>query len=444
MSNPVPPGRLSFEENISTLLEELLLAARWERPSILLAIHKSKFGQDKSAADLEGRLTHLGHRVVHLTVDEDHSDVPHWIVATPEASRIIFFVSNIDWGGGADHKDAYRSLNIYRELFVDNHIKVILWLTSSEATSLARYAPDFWAFRHRVVEFTGQRIPRKIILPSGALLWDIQNSVDPFDTVQARISVRRELLARLPDNPEARSARIDLLYNLGHLHWILGENSASEQQLQSALELAQQIPAERSGAQPLNGLAILAYEAKDCRRAAQILNQAVQLSPDHPYLLMNQGLTASALGRHQEGINLAGKALKLGSRDPKLWAARGYLYASIGKFDESITCFTKASELAPRVSSYHSALAICYDSVQRPSETTHQIELARTSARDSELALIDIYEVALQADLSRAILLGRTAIRQEQVSVYELERDPHLALLLDSAHIEELTTGTWE
>src|SRR5512140_2575132 len=206
MSNPLPSGRMPFEENINTLLEELDLAARWDRPSLLLAVHKSKFGQDKAETALEERLGKLGHSVVRVTVDRDTSDVPHLIAGMHAPVSTVFFVSNLDWGGGSARKDAYRALNIYRELFVDAHIRAVFWLTTNEAATLARFAPDFWAFRHRVIEFTGQRIPRKVNLPAGALLWDIQNNIDPYETLDARIAVREELLARLPHSNEARSA----------------------------------------------------------------------------------------------------------------------------------------------------------------------------------------------------------------------------------------------
>jgi tetratricopeptide (TPR) repeat protein len=438
MSNPAPPNRFSFEENISTLLEELLLAAKWERPSILLAVHKSKFGQDKAAAALETRLAAVGQHVVRITVDQDRSDVPHIVVGTPAAGQSIFFVSNLDWGGGTDYKDAYRALNIYRELFVDHHIKIVLWLTTSEASGLARYAPDFWAFRHRVVEFTGQRIPRKISLPSGVLLWDIQTQVDPLDTLQARLALRQDLLDRLPHNPEARSARIDLLYNLGYLHWMMGSVDKSAEDLRSALDLAREAPGDRAAASPLNGLAILSYEAKDFEQTANLLRQAIEVSPDRPHLLMNQSVTASALGRNQEALRLAGKAVNVNSRDPRVWAARGYVYAALGKFDEAITCFSKATELAPRSAVHHAALAICYNFVEHSDESVRQLEIARTLAHEEMPALLDIYKAALLENPSISVQRAQSAVRNGQLSVYELRRDPNLALLLDFSELEEI------
>src|SRR5512146_2878635 len=129
MSNADPPKRLSFDENIDILLEELVLAEKWHRPSLLLAIHKSKFGQDRAQTALEQRLKSLGHTVTQRVVDPEHSDVPHLAVTAAASHPTIFFVSNLDWGGGADRKDTYRALNIYRELFIDNSLLVVLWLT---------------------------------------------------------------------------------------------------------------------------------------------------------------------------------------------------------------------------------------------------------------------------------------------------------------------------
>jgi tetratricopeptide (TPR) repeat protein len=42
---------------------------------------------------------------------------------------------------------------MHREYLVEGNIKAIFWLTLNEGKQLARFSPDFWAFRHKVVEF---------------------------------------------------------------------------------------------------------------------------------------------------------------------------------------------------------------------------------------------------------------------------------------------------
>ena len=438
MSNPPPSGRLSFDENIGTLLEELVLAAKWERPSLLLAVHKSKFGQDRAAAALEERLARLGHHVIPITVDKDNSEIPHQILARQAAPASVFFVSNLDWGGGADRKDAYRSLNIYRELFVDHHIRAVFWLTTSEAANLARFAPDFWAFRHRVIEFTGQRIPRLVKLPAGVLLWDMQSTVDPYDTLKERIAVREQLLAKLPLNNEARSARIDLLNNLGCLYWLSGNSSKAGELLSAALDLAGTQHAGMVRASLLNGQAILAYDAGQYKRAVELLQAALRDDPDDSLLLINLSAACSALGRNQEAVLVAKKALKVGARDPRVWSALGYIYAATGKYDEAVSTFSKAVDLAPRMAVPHLSLAICYDLLDRSDERLHELQLARQLARSGERLCLDIAEALLDDQPEKAIELAQAAIHAGQLSAAELRCDPNFSLLADTSQIQAM------
>ena len=53
----------SFDENIDILFDEIVLAEQWGRPSLLLAVHKSKFGQEKAEKVLEARLAEKGFQV---------------------------------------------------------------------------------------------------------------------------------------------------------------------------------------------------------------------------------------------------------------------------------------------------------------------------------------------------------------------------------------------
>jgi tetratricopeptide (TPR) repeat protein len=438
MSNPILPNRLSFEENIDTLLEELLLADKWKRPSILLAVHKSKFGQGKAETALEGKLNKLGLTVTHIMVDQAHSNIPQLVSSVPAPAQTVFFISNIDWGSSPDKKDAYRALNVYREHFVENHVKAVFWLTVNEAAALPRYAPDFWAFRHRVVEFTGQRLSRKINLPAGVLIWDIGNPMDVFDTLEARISVREELMAKLPYNIEARSARIDLLNNLGYLYWAKGDSDEASRKLEAGLQLAGEQFAGRSRSSLLNGLAIISYDAENYSRAANIYEQALIDSPTDSSLLINLSTTSRALGRNQESLSVARRAIKVDPQDSRIWNVLGYIYIAMSKFDEALGCFGKAEHLAPRVAAYHLALAVCYDLVERPDETSRELELARGLAHDQTLAYLEICEAALHGDVARSLELARWAIQTNRLSKYDLSRDPNINLLMDSSQIESV------
>ena len=75
---------------------------------MLLAVHKSKFGQEKAEKALEARLKKQGMEIVRIVVNERRPDVPALIVQT--GARPVFFISNLEWGGGEDGEQAYRAL----------------------------------------------------------------------------------------------------------------------------------------------------------------------------------------------------------------------------------------------------------------------------------------------------------------------------------------------
>ena len=246
-------------------------------------------------------------------------------------------------------------------------------------------------------------------------------------------------MAKLPRNAEARSARIDLLYNLGYLYWAMGDAGKALQQLKAGLDLAPEPRAGPIRSSLLNGLAIISYEAKQYEQAVNLYREAMQESPQDALLTINLSATCCALGRNQEAIELGKRAAKLHERDARVWNTLGHIYAAVGRYDDAISCFSKAAELGPRIAAYPSALAICYDLVERQDETHRQLEIARRLARDSAIIYVDIYETALYGNSAKSLELARQAIGARTLSAIDLRRDPNLSLLLDSVQIEQMT-----
>ena len=89
-------------------------------------------------------------------------------------SNVVFFVEGLRWGDSQEDRCTYRILNKSREFFIENQIRVVFWLTENEAIDLAHFAPDYWSFRHRVIEFVDpprpdQTSPQSWSLPGRAL-----------------------------------------------------------------------------------------------------------------------------------------------------------------------------------------------------------------------------------------------------------------------------------
>lgn len=74
-------------------------------------------------------------------------DVPNAVLRYPRRKRTVFFVQDLKGGGST----AFLALNYRREYFIERAARVVFWLLPAEEAALARQAPDFWAFRHRVM-----------------------------------------------------------------------------------------------------------------------------------------------------------------------------------------------------------------------------------------------------------------------------------------------------
>lgn len=432
MAEQAAPYSKSFDENIDSLFEELKLAIQWNRPSILLAVHKSIPSRAKAEAALHAMITKLGQAVVRVEATHESPDVARTILQATDRDKSVFFVSNIDRGGGEDGKDAYRALNIYRELFVEQRVRAVFWLTVNEALALPHHAPDFWAFRHRVIEFATPRAPKTISLPAGLLIWHIQAASDAPNKLREKIASRERLLKELPARAESLSTRIELLYTLGYLHWALGEIQKSRHALNTGVELAQRPELSRIQSWLLNGSAILEYEAGDRQKALKSLAGLSAGNPQDNLIAMNYGTALCAVGKNSEAIAQGKKAIRSEPTNARLWNTLGFMYAAMGMLDESARCFVKAKELAPSNRFYYESLAACYNMMGLQQEALEQLKLA-AELTGSRPFLMEVFEQAVLGEDEKALSLLRAAVESGRFTRDEVRRDPNLNILFDEA-----------
>ena len=433
----MPRSRRLFEENIEILFEELKLAIQWDRPSILLTVHPSNLSLDKAEKALEKRLIGLGQNTIMVEVNSNQHDAAHLISELRKTKGEVFFVSNLDWGGGPDGKDAYMSLNIYRELFIENRIRAVFWLTKNEASNVAKYAPDFWAFRHRVVEFSNPHRPSETSLPAGILLWHVPSSMDTAEDIKEKIKSREILLSELPKSPEALSARIELFYTLGSLYWRLGESQKALELLSTGNELAKPRDFSTMRSWLLNGMAIIHYEAGEFAKAAKFYKSGIENSPQDGTLCANLAITLSALGRKHEAALLSQRALRVDPTNARIWNSQGYLYIVLGKLDEAVGSLLKAIELSPKSAAYHVSLAVCYSLMGLSEEAVQRLATARPLANDWAY-YFDVCEQAILDRTEKSLSILRAAVEAGRISPLELRRDANLKILLDGSHTRDM------
>jgi tetratricopeptide (TPR) repeat protein len=426
-----------FEDRIDILFRELELAIKWERPSVLLSIYSSEYVRADADLALENRLRELGQSVHHIKVKgQDDADVSLVISELADLSNVVFFVDGLRWGGGEDGFTAYRILNNRLEFFIENQARVILWLTENEAVDLAHYAPDYWAFRHRVTEFVDSPKPKQISPPVLESAWQgIEEFIDTTEDLDAKIALRTALLTDLPEGDESIAARANLLLTLGMLHWRRGDYERATQFLNTTLDLATRLQDNCFEALCFNALALVETDLGRTKEAIQAYQNAIELAPEQISPWNNLGNLYRKLEQHEEALAAFQKAIEQNATDVVSWNGLGDLYHILGRNDDAIYAYLKATELSPDFAPSWSGLGTSYICEGRLDDAlvAHQkaLEINRRTI-NSWLDIGDIYR--LQGNSENAKIAYQTAI----------EIDPKNARAWNGLGIIYYNTGAYD
>jgi tetratricopeptide (TPR) repeat protein len=317
-----PEIRESFDERIEILFRELELALKWDRPSILLAIYSSHYVRADAERALAARLRELNQTTTEYLVNEANADILINLSEHPHKATTVFYIAGLQNGGGADGRNAYRALNLRREYFVDYRIRAVVWLTEKEASVLPRYAPDFWAFRHRVVEFMDRPEPHAAKIAS-EVAWSGLDDRTAREDTDAKIELRLALLKDLPEGDETLAARADLQYTLAGLYAAKREFEETINYFQSAREMAERLQNARLQAMCYNGLGNVYHDLQRYDDALAAYQRAIALDPNNAFPHNGLGnLLAQDATRVREAEAEYRAAIEL---DPKLAQAHNNL-----------------------------------------------------------------------------------------------------------------------
>jgi tetratricopeptide (TPR) repeat protein len=331
----------SFAGRVARLADELKLAIEWNRPSILFAVYQSHFVMEDAQNALALQVRALGQEVERYVVNKENADIPLILSHHPERERTVFFVQGLQFGGEA----AVRALNIRREYFVDKNIRAVFWLTEYEATALAHGAPDFWAFRHRSVDFMDVPESQHTAETNTDLPRSMPEARAPLKEMDAKIALRQRLLADLADTAETLGARAELQSTLGALHSAKGEHESAIPYWQQAIENKELLGDSRGLAIAYGGLASAYAGLGRFDEAEHVYSQAIALEPRLAMNYNGLGNLYSELGRDKDAIALFTRAVELDSRYAEPHLGLGTAAARSGRYEEAIAEYRRAVEL---------------------------------------------------------------------------------------------------
>lgn len=362
-------GGNSFEERIEILAKELELAIKWQRPCLFLVVYSSEYVRADVEIALENYLIDLGQRTAHLRIrNAENRDIADFLRSFKEEAKTVFFIDGLRWGHSPE-ASIYTALNLQREFFIEKQVRVIFWLTQNEIADLAHYAPDFWAHRHRVIEFVESPRAERVLQQALEFAWQGTGEyADQFEDTDAKISLRESLLTDLPKGNEASSIRANLLLTLGILNWRKGDFEKADEQLREALKIATKIEDNWFEAECFNAIALVKTGLERIDEAIEAYKQAIRLAPDQIFAWNNLGNLCAKIGRHDEATIAFLKAIECNPRDPIGWNGLGSVYSKIGYADDAIAAYRKSIQYMPTFAQPWNGLGDVYASTGRLDE----------------------------------------------------------------------------
>lgn len=338
-----------FEDRIDILFRELELAIKWQRPSILFAIYGSERILTDAQLALEGKLIDLGQKAFRFQIkDQESADVASRFAEIGDQQQMVFFISGLRCGGGPQGLAAYSALNQSREYFIENQIRIVFWLTEEEAIDLAYHAPDYWAYRHRVIEFVESPESEEVLTHALESAWQGSGETrDSLEEIDAKISLHESLLTDLPEGDGSTAMNANLYLTLGVLHWRRGDYEKATKFLQTALQAAITMEDKWFEAECLNAIALVYSDLGRVDDAIEAYQQAILLAPDQIFPWNNLGNLYIKLGRNEEALSAFHKAIEHNPADAVSWNGLGNAYFKLGRVEEAGATYRKAIELAP-------------------------------------------------------------------------------------------------
>jgi len=416
---------------IDMLLEEIQQAISWSRPSILIAVHKSKNDQSLAIASMEKKLAKVSIKTMVVAPEIETKNILANVVAKSDTHKTVYFIHSL-----GNQMQIYIGLNMHRELIVEQSVKIVFWMTIEEMLLLSHLAPDFWSFRHRVVEFPTGRSSRKNRLPSGVLLWHQEVSGLTLEDINRRIVFQESLIQGILHHHETSATRVQEVGNLAYYYWLTGENQKSTELLKKELKQTEQTELADLRTILLNSVAINCYDESHYRDALHWIEKALENDSNSGLLWANHGIICRSAGQSRKSLSSLKKAIKLAPTFDRCWGVLGYTYMSLGKYELALLNFKKALTINPGNMQYLPAMGFCQARMGDMMAFTEIVE----HLSEDEGSYLSACGSGLLGNTQYAISQLKELIYDGEITQAFIRRDPNSHFIFGLLDLQELIT----
>ncbi len=341
----------SFEIRVARLGNYLTRAYKYNKSSILFAIYLSEFLRNDAEKRLRYHLKEHGLDVIDVDAGMN-KDLPSFL-SLKNSSNAVFLVHNIEKG----FPESLNFLNFKREELVDNRIKSVFWVTEEELIRISIEAPDFFAFRNRVVEF--MEIPSQMPELRPALIKSaLETEYRSISEIKRGIELKKKLLSELYEDSEIKAY---LLLSLGILHYQISLYEKAIEYYKQALDISREIGDRRGEEIHLGNLGSAYSDLGQVEKAIEYHKQALEISREigdrhgEGADLGNLGLAYSNLGKVEKAIEYHKQALdisrEIGDRHGEgVWLGNfGLAYSNLGQVEKAIEYYKQALDISREI-----------------------------------------------------------------------------------------------
>jgi tetratricopeptide (TPR) repeat protein len=318
--------------------------------------------------------------------------------------KLVLIIRGLEQSIGmtGDYPPMLQDLNFVRDDFVKSIPHPLLFCLPDYAiTRLARYAPDFWAWKSGLFRFQTSSITQAHALSQTLDSEQIHGSLDLAE----------------------KQERIDLLQRL-----LMEYQPSGHEQTQANLKTCLNI---------LNELGVLYRSQGDVVKAEQMFQDALAQITDEPELLSIKasllhelGVLYNGLGNSEEAIALYQQSLELTERIGDFQGKAATLhqmagiYANQGEVEQAIALFEQSIEIEERIGD-----------VRGKAATLHQMAGIYANQGDVEKA-IALYEQSIEIEERIGDVQGKAATLHQMAGIYANQGDVEKAITLYEQSIE--------
>ncbi|CAG0974305.1 Transcriptional activator NprA [Methanosarcinales archaeon] len=335
---------------VSRLEGYLTRAYKYNKSSILFAVYLSEFQRVDVEKTLEKLLKEQGLEIVKVDAGK-HKNLPDYL-SSLNSKNIVFVVHNVEKG----FPESLAYLNFKRETIAENHIKVVFWVTEEELTRISREAPDFFAFRNRVIEF--MEVPLAEERRPGLVQFAMETEYKSLDEIRGSINLKEKLLSELSGDDEISGY---LLGSLGILYDQIGSYRKAIEYYEKALAIAHEIGDRRGEGADLGNLGNAYSDLGQVEKAIEYYEKALAIAHEigdrrgEGTHLGNLGLAYSHLGHVEKAMDYYEKALtisqEIGDRrgEGNHLGNLGNAYSDLGHVEKAIEYYEKALTISHEI-----------------------------------------------------------------------------------------------